>query len=120
MIEIVSKHELNVGSTSTHPDKDRVFGYAGGTQRSWFAPDVGLVRVLHEHANGHTSDMLLRSHEVRDGTGLTGLSVGSRWEYACVDQATGTEYEHFVRVAAKIGATWLVVFVTRATATCDG
>ena len=64
--------------------------------------------------------MLLRSHEVRDGTGLTGLSVGSRWEYACVDQATGTEYEHFVRVAAKIGATWLVVFVTRATATCDG
>lgn len=117
---IESKQELHVGRGVDHPDRDRTVGYASATQWSWFAPGVGLVRALHEHDNGYVTDMHARSHDDGGGDGHTGLSVGSRWEYACVDEATGTEYEHYVRVAVKIRRTWLVVFATRATAHATG
>jgi hypothetical protein len=113
---IESHHKLGAERPGEYEGRSRLRGYAAGSQLSWFGPGVGLVRSLHKHANGFTSDLTLRNYAGGTENAVAGLHVGSRWEYVCVDESTGTEYEHFVRVAAKIGATWLVVFVTRATA----
>ncbi len=113
---IESKHELHVGRGAGRPPQGDAIGYVSGAQQSWFAPGVGVVRVLRRHDNDYTTDLILRSHSGPTSDGFDGLTIGRRWEYTCADESTGTEYEHFVRVAAKIGSTWLVVFVTRATA----
>ncbi|MBT3267537.1 RNA polymerase sigma factor [Candidatus Poribacteria bacterium] len=114
---IESRHEVDVGNRVEHPDRERILGYTRGKQLSWFAPGVGLVRVRHEHDNGLATDLLLRRYSIEGGSGLLPLHIDNRWEYASTDEATGTVYEDFVRVAAKVGATWAVVFTTRATAT---
>jgi RNA polymerase sigma-70 factor, ECF subfamily len=112
-VSVTSAEDRQLGE-----ELDQIRGYYAGSIKTWFAPGVGLVRLLQAHENGHTTDIQLVDHDVRGGcSDYIPLTNESRWHYQWTDQATGTQFDDFLTLAAHADKQWCIAFVTRATAT---
>ena len=96
---------------------ERLRGYYAGTKRVWFAPGVGVVRLLYRHENGRETDIQLVAYEIPEsGEGYLPLAIGNRWRYRWTDPESGTAFEDSLRVASHKEGQWHIAFVTRAMA----
>ncbi len=96
--------------------RDAYVGYWAGNKQTWFAPGIGLVRMLRQHKNGYVTDIQLVEYEITESTeDFFPLALDNRWRYKWVDQKTGTIFEESLRVAAHKKGRWSIAFVTRAT-----
>ncbi len=58
-----------------------------GTKFVWLAPNVGVVKFLHEHVNNTRTEIELVDYHVRTGEQLYfPLSLGNRWQYQWQDE----------------------------------
>jgi hypothetical protein len=99
------------------PELERIRDYYAGAIKKWFAPGVGLVRLLYEHRNGYVTDIQLVEYQIVEPCGgYFPLSLNNRWRYRWTDQESGTTFEDSLRVASHRGKKWEIAFVTRARA----
>ena len=90
--------------------------YYAGKKKVWFAPGVGMVRLLYQHENGRETDIQLVSYDIPDGEiDYLPLAIGNRWRYRWTDPETGTLFEDSLRMASHRTGQWNIAFVTRAT-----
>ena len=102
------------------PEIERIRGYYAGVKRAWFAPGVGLVRLLYQHKNGRVTDIQLVEHQVKEpGEDYLPMALGNRWRYRWKDEESGRVFEDLLVVASQKGNRWYIAFVTRATAAVD-
>ena len=58
-----------------------------GTQYIWLAPNVGIVKFLHEHPNDTRTEIELVDYNVRAGhSSYFPLSLGNKWQYQWQDR----------------------------------
>jgi len=110
---------ISTSDEAKYEETERRFyqGYWAGTHRVWFAPGVGLVRLLYQHKNGCVTDIQLVEYETTElSKDYFPLSLNNRWHYKWVDQKSGTSFEDMLRVASHKKGRWNIAFVTRATA----
>jgi RNA polymerase sigma-70 factor (ECF subfamily) len=99
------------------PELEHIRGYYAGVKKAWFAPGVGLVRLLYQHKNGYSTDIQLVEYEIAElSEDYFPLALNNRWRYRWVDQKSGTVFEDSLRVASRKEGQWNIAFVTRATA----
>lgn len=105
-------------SDEMEEDSERSFyrGYWAGTGQTWFAPGIGIVRVVYKHRNGYVTDIQLMKYEITEPTDdCFPLALNSRWRYRWDDQKSGVNFEDSLRVASHKNGKWNISFVTRAT-----
>jgi len=113
--------ELNISTSAEDHQRgaelEQLRDYYAGTKKIWYAPGVGLVRLLYRHRNGLETDIRLVDYQVADSdNAYLPLAIDNRWRYRWTDSASGTEFEDALRVAARDADDWHIAFVTRATA----
>jgi len=110
-------------SIATSDEERRVYeepieeelGYYAGTKQVWYAPDVGLVKLVYQHRNGLTTEVELVEYEIAAGAGgWLPMAVGNRWRYTWTEAGGGARFEDCWRVAAHRQGHWSIAFVTRA------
>ena len=103
------------------PELERVRGYYAGVKKRWFAPGVGLVRLLYQHKNGYATDIQLVKYEIAEPSeDYFPLALDNRWRYKWVDQKSETVFEDSLRVASHKEGRWRIAFVTRTTGKTAG
>ena len=97
------------------PELERIRAYYAGDKKIWYAPGIGLVRLLYQHRNGHETDIQLVDYQIKEARGdYLPLALDNRWCYRWIDSECKTCYEDFLRVAAHATPKWYLAFVTRA------
>jgi hypothetical protein len=82
---------------------------------TWFAPGIGLVRLLYRHGNGYETDIRLVDCEITGAREeFFPLTLGNRWRYRWVDPESGALFEELLSLAAHEGEKWYFATVTRA------
>ena len=99
------------------PELEQIRAYYAGVKKIWYAPGVGLVRLLYQHCNGRNTDIQLVGCKIKEASDdYLPLALDNRWRYRWVDSESETLYEDSLRVAAHDTQKWHISFVTRATA----
>ena len=100
---------------------EREHAYYAGVKTAWYAPGVGLVRLLYQHHNGRQTAIELIGYELAQASdAYLPLALDNRWRYRWTDPESGTRFEETLRVAVRNGPQWHLAFVTRATAFGSG
>jgi len=74
-----------------------------GEKLIWFAPNVGIVKLLYDHPNNTQTEIDLVDHHVQDGEPLYfPLSPGNRWQYEWQDALS--VHKELIRVFPDEGA----------------
>ena len=111
--------ETSISTSAEDPHLDenleRERGFYAGEKNAWFAPSIGLVRLLYQHGNGYETDIQLVDYEIDRGKeGYFPLALGNRWHYRWVDPESDAIFEEILCLAAHENGKWHFATVTRA------
>ena len=112
--------DVSVSTSEERPvagDKalEEELGYYAGTKQVWYAPGVGLVKLVYQHRNSLTTEVELVEYETAGEVGdWVPIKVGNRWRYSWEDAGGGARFEDCWRVAAHRQGRWSIAFITRA------
>jgi hypothetical protein len=108
---------ISTSAEDLHLDEslERERGYYAGTKTTWFAPGIGLVRLLYQHGNGDETDIQLMDYEITGAREeFFPLTLGNRWRYHWIDPGSGTLFEELLCLAAHEDEKWFFATVTQA------
>ena len=88
--------------TPATPVDESLLGWVRGPRVDWYAPGVGLVKMVHRHANGQATRAELAAYAVKGGqrSYLPGR-VGNRWHYFWLDDRACVWGHSFLQVASR-------------------
>jgi RNA polymerase sigma factor (sigma-70 family) len=99
------------------PEVKRLRGYYAGTKKVWFAPGVGVVRLMYHHSNGQETDIQLTDCVLSQaGDDYLPLAIDTRWRYEWREPDSQRQIQDLWRVASRTESEWNIAFVTRTTA----
>lgn len=80
-----------------------------GSIRKWYAPGIGLVRLVARNDSGYEAVIELADSEIVErSTDYLPLAVGNSWTYIWVDAPQGYTAKERCRVAANDGDYWFL------------
>ena len=95
---------------------ERLRGYYAGVKKVWFAPGVGVVRLVYQHGNGCETNIQLTDCVLSQaGGGYLPLALDNRWRYEWREPDSQRQIQDLWRVASRTESEWSIAFVTRTT-----